>query len=163
MRLRQGAALLAGALLLQLAVGSGPLGFFWTPLFVGFAYLAAALAGGRLGGYWATAVVFVPFGAVVAFLAENRDLNVRAQAAYIVALGLAALLGALLQRRGFLLDLVGVGGAILLPGMFYALDRYWVEVLGRADTYAALIALVGLWSIVAGVRAGGGGSAARAG
>lgn len=162
MRLRQGAALLAGALVLQLAVGSGPLGFFWTPLFVGFAYLAAALVGGRLGGYWATAVVFVPFGAVVAFLAENRDLNVRAQAAYIVALGLAALLGALLQRRGFLLDLFGVGGAILLLGMFYALDRYWVEVLGRADTYAALIAVVGLWSIVAALRATSGASTARA-
>jgi hypothetical protein len=161
-RLRQGAALLAGALVLQLAVGSGPLGFFWTPLFVGFAYLAAALVGGRLGGYWATAVVFVPFGAVVAFLAENRDLNVRAQAAYIVALGLAALLGALLQRRGFLLDLFGVGGAILLLGMFYALDRYWVEVLGRADTYAALIAVVGLWSIVAALRATSGASTARA-
>jgi len=48
---------------------------------------------------------------------------------------------------------MGIGGAIFLAGLFYALDRYWVEVLGRADTYAALIALVGLWSLIAANRA----------
>ncbi len=68
-------------------------------------------------------------------------------------MGVAAILGALLQRRGFVIDLMGTGGAIFLAGLFYALDRYWVAVLGRADTYAALIALVGLCSLIAVSRA----------
>ncbi len=152
-RIRQGIALLGGASLLQLAVASGPLSFFWTPCFVGIAYLAAALAGGRRGGYWPTAVVFLTFGLTVGVLSEQRGLDVRVPAAYIASVGLAAMLSALLQRRGFVIDLLGVGGAIFLAGLFYALDRYWVEVLGRADTYAALIALVGLWSLIAAIRA----------
>lgn len=151
-RIRQGIALLGGAGVLQLAVASGPLSFFWTPCFVGIAYLAAALAGGRRGGYWPTAIVFLTFGLTVGLLSEQRGLDVRVPAAYIASMGLAAILGALLQRRGFLLDLMGVGGAIFLAGLFYALDRYWVAVLGRADTYAALIAMVGLWSLIAAVR-----------
>ncbi len=152
-RIKQGVALLAGAGLLQLVVASGPLSFFWTPCFVGIAYLAAALAGGPRGGYWSTAVVFLTFGLTVGLLAENRGLDVRVPAAYLAAMGLAAMLGALLRRRGFVLDLMGVGGAIFLAGLFYGLDRYWVTVLGRADTYAALIALVGLWSLLAATRA----------
>jgi len=151
-RIKQAIALLGGAGVLQLVVASGPLGFFWTPCFVGIAYLAAALAGGRHGGYWSTTVVFLTFGLTVGVLSESRGLEVRVPAAYIAALGVAAMLGALLQRRGFVIDLMGVGGAIFLAGLFYALDRYWVAVLGRADTYAALIAVVGLWSLIAAVR-----------
>jgi len=151
-RIKQAIALLGGAGVLQLAVASGPLSFFWTPCFVGIAYLAAALAGGKQGGYWPTAVVFLTFGLTVGVLAEQRGLDVRVPAAYIASMGLAAMLGALLQRRGFVLDLTGVGGAIFLAGLFYGLDRYWVDVLGRADTYAALIAIVGLWSLIAAVR-----------
>ena len=96
--------------------------------------------------------MFLTFGLTVGLLSEQRGLDVRVPAAYIASMGLAAILGALLQRRGFLLDLMGVGGAIFLAGLFYALDRYWVAVLGRADTYAALIAMVGLWSLIAAVR-----------
>lgn len=152
-RVRQGVALLAGAAVLQLAVAGGPLSFFWTPFFVGLAYLGAALAGGPRGGYWATAAVFLPWGTVVAALSELRGLDVRIPAAYITALGLGAMLAGFLQRRGFALDLVGVGGAIVLAGLFFGLDRYWVTVLGRADTYAVLLAVIGIWSLAAARRA----------
>ena len=57
-------------------------------------------------------------------LSEQRGLDVRVPAAYIASIGVAAMLGALLQRRGFVIDLMGVGGAIFLAGLFYALDRY---------------------------------------
>ncbi len=96
--------------------------------------------------------MFLTFGLTVGLLSEQRGLDVRVPAAYIASMGVAAMLGALLQRRGFVIDLMGVGGAIFLAGLFYALDRYWVAVLGRADTYAALIAVVGLWSLIAAVR-----------
>jgi len=152
-RVRQGAALLAGAAVIELAIAVGPLSFFWTPFFVGLAYLAAALAGGRRGGYWATAAVFVVWGATVAGLNEFGSLDVRIAAAYMAALGASAMLAGVLQRRGFALDLVGVGGSILLAGFFFAIDRYWASVFGRADTYAALVALVGIWSLVAALRA----------
>ncbi len=152
-RLRQGAALLVGAALLQVAVAVGPLSFFWTPFFAGLAYLAAALAGGRRGGHWATATVLLPWGTTVAALSEFRGLDVRIPAAYIAALGLGAMLAGVLQRRGFAIDLLSVGGAIVLAGLFFGLDRYWVSILGRADTYAALIAVVGLWNVAAASRA----------
>ncbi len=35
------------------------------------------------------------------------------------------MLAGVLQRRGFALDLVGVGGSILLAGFFFGIDRYW--------------------------------------
>jgi len=63
------------------------------------------------------------------------------------------MLAGVLQRRGFAIDLVSVGGAIVLAGLFFGLDRYWVSILGRADTYAALIAVVGLWNVAAASRA----------
>lgn len=46
-RLRQGLALIGGAGVIELLAGIGPLDFFWTPLLVGLAYLAAAALGGR--------------------------------------------------------------------------------------------------------------------
>lgn len=58
-RIRQALLLLAGALALELLVAQGSLRFYWTPLILGIAYLAAAAAGGRRGSYWATACVLV--------------------------------------------------------------------------------------------------------
>ncbi len=62
LRLRQGFALLAGAVIFSLIVGSGPDTFYWTPLGIGLVHLAAASSGGREGGYWSGALVLVGWG-----------------------------------------------------------------------------------------------------
>jgi len=67
LRLRQGFVLLAGAIVFSLVVGSGPDTFYWTPLGIGLVYLAAAVVGGRAGGYWSGALVLVGWGAAVAY------------------------------------------------------------------------------------------------
>jgi len=65
LRLRQGCAMLGGALVFAVIVGPGPDRFYLTPLGIGLVYLLAAAVGGRRGGYWATATVLVGWGAAV--------------------------------------------------------------------------------------------------
>ena len=152
-RLRQGAALLGGAALLQVAVAVGPLSFFWTPFFVGLAYLAAALAGGRRGGHWATATVLLPWGttslrclsSAASTSASPRPISLpwawaRCSLGCCSAADSRSTSSASEERS-------------CSPGLFFGLDRYWVSILGRADTYAALIAVVGLWNVAAAARA----------
>jgi len=141
-RLRQGLALLGGAGVVELLLGVGPLGFFWTPLLVGLAYLAAAALGGRANGHWATAVVLVAFGAVVVLLHEvNTGIN--PPAGYLLAVGLGGMAAAALAPRGFSVDALGVAGAIAAAGLFLFLVDDYPSVLGRAEAYAVLLALVG--------------------
>jgi len=45
---------------------------FWTPLVLGLSYLAAAAAGGRHGGRWATACALTGWGAAVALAGAAR-------------------------------------------------------------------------------------------
>lgn len=141
-RLRQGLALLGGAVVVELLLGVGPLDFFWTPLLVGLAYLAAAALGGRANGHWATAVVLVAFGAVVVLLHEvNTGINL--PAGYLLGAGLGGMGAAALAPRGFSVDALGVAGAIAAAGLFLFLVDDYPSVLGRAEAYAVLLALVG--------------------
>jgi len=55
-RIVQGLLLLAGAGLLEFAVGGDRIAFHWTPLILGLTYLVAALVDGPRGGYRATAL-----------------------------------------------------------------------------------------------------------
>jgi len=71
MRLRQGLVLLLGAAVFAAVVGPEPDRFYLTPLGLGLAYLAAAAAGGRRGGYWATAIVLVAWGLAVFWMRES--------------------------------------------------------------------------------------------
>lgn len=134
--------LIAGAAVLYVLEEVGNLRFYWTPLLVGLAYLVAAGVGGRRGSYWATATVITTWGAGVVLLA-NYDLRVTAEAGYLVAVGIGALAAAGLERAGYALESLGVAAAILLAGLFFALQPR-VEAFGRASTFAALLALVGL-------------------
>ena len=55
-----------------LVVGAAEDRFYLTPLGLGLIYLAAAVLGGRRGGYWATTVVLLGWGAAV-LLGARRD------------------------------------------------------------------------------------------
>ena len=148
-RVRQGLVLLAGALVLSVALGSSPDHLYLVPLGLGLVYLAAAAAGGRRGGYWATALVLLGWGAAVLWVREGRpDLDV--SGLYLLGAGLGAALGVVLSRRGFSVDPLGLAITIAAAGLVLAVSSHWAGVLEEARTYAVLVGLVGLGNAIAG-------------
>jgi hypothetical protein len=161
LRLRQGLVLLAGAVLFAILVGPDADNFYLVPLGVGLIYLAAAAAGGRDGGYWATAVVLVGWGLAVVWVREgNPDLDTAGL--YLLGAGLGAIAGVLLARRGFAVDPLGLATTVALAGLVLAFAAQWSEVLEDARTYALLVGLVGLVNVAIG-GARGRGRGTRAG
>lgn len=128
-----------GALILYLLVEVADVRFYWTPLVIGLAYLAAATVGGPRGSYWATATVRTAWGAGVVLLAE-ADTGIGTAPGYLLAIGAGALAAALLERRGFAVDALGVACAVLLAGAFFALQPH--DPFGDAWFYAAAVALL---------------------
>lgn len=158
-RVRQGIALIAGGILLELLVGSGELEFWWTPLLIGLAYLVAGLAGGRNGSYWATAPVLVGWGAVVVWLNEFQP-DVFGPAAHAFGMGLGVLFAAVAARVGQTVDLLGVGLTATAAGLIFMLERH-VGAFGDATTFAVALAVVGAVNLVLALKARGPGESAR--
>lgn len=148
-RLRQGVVLLLGAVALYGLV-RGPLDFFWTPLIIGIAYLAAALIGGRHGGHWPTALVLVGWG--VAVLARQRGVvDVDTAGVYLVGAGLGALAAAVVDRAGFDADPMGVAATVVGAGLLLALSSRF-PALARVETYAVALAVVGVTNVLMALR-----------
>ncbi|HET9073557.1 MAG TPA: hypothetical protein VFN48_03180 [Solirubrobacteraceae bacterium] len=143
LRLRQGLILLVGALAILLLIGGSPSGFFWTPLSVGLTYLVGALAGGRRGSYWATAVVLVGWGAAVGAVHAFSP-NLDTAGVYLFGAGLGACAGAVLARRGVAVDPLGMAATIAAAGGLLALEPRISSVLGDARSYALFLAVVGV-------------------
>ena len=159
-RRRQGAVLLGGAVALYVLLELGSLPFFWTPLIVGLAYLAAAGSAGPRGSYWATGVVFACWGLGVVALGERWVTDVDPASGYLVAVGIGACAAAGLVRAGYAVDLLGVAVSVLAAGLVFLLaDR--VEALGEATTYAAALAVVGLVRLAGPERKGSGSASSR--
>lgn len=159
LRLRQGLLLLAGALVLELVVERTDVGFFWTPLTIGLAYLAAAAAGGRRGGYWATACGLVGWGLAVAYIGHVRPSDVDGSGAYLVGAGLGVSAGVMLARRGFDVSELGLGVTVAAGGLILALTPR-EDALDDARTYALALGAVGVFNVlmsVTGARAPGAG------
>lgn len=148
-RLRQGGILLAGAFVLALVLSDDPRRFFWVPLGLGLVYLAAALAGGKDGGYWATAVVLVGWGAAVVFVREARP-ELDLAGLYLLGAGLGAMVGVVLARRGWAVDPLGLAGTVALAGVLLALAPQ-VEALTEARTFALAVGAVGFVNVVLGL------------
>lgn len=150
-RLVQGAIFVAGAgAYFALFVGAD-VGFGWTPFALGIVYLAVALAGGRRGGHWATALVLLAWGIAAALVLE-LEVDAPSSGAYLTAVGAGGLVAAGLRSRGVAVELPGVAGAILGAGAFLLLARYWGSEFGAPETYAYLVGAVGLFNLVQGVR-----------
>jgi len=147
-RLIQGAALLVGAVLLVLVVGEESSRFYLLPGALGLIYLAAALAGGRRGSYWATALVLLGFGAAVVIVQRTRP-ELATDGLELLGAGLGALVGAVLARRGVAVDPIGAAATIALLGLLAAL-RPVVSEVTDLTYYAVLVGLVGLFNLVAG-------------
>jgi len=153
-RARQGAVLVAGGLALEGLVGRGELAFWWTPLLIGLAYLAAAVSGGRGGSYWATAAVLVGWGGVVVWLNESQP-DVFAPAAHAFGMGLGVLLAAAAARAGRRVDLLGVGLTAAVAGLVFMLERD-VDSFGDATTFAVIMVAVGAFNLALAAKARGG-------
>lgn len=145
-RLRQGAALLVGALVLALVLGDDPRRFYLVPIGLGAVYLAAALAGGPRGGYWATALVLLGWGAAVV-LVQQADPDLDTAGLYLTGAGAGVLLGLLLARRGVEVDALGLAGTVVLAGLSLALSPQ-VGALTETRTFTLLVGLVGLVNVV---------------
>ncbi len=146
LRLRQGFVLLAGAIVFSLVVGSGPDTFYWTPLGIGLVYLAAAVAGGRAGGYWSGALVLVGWGAAVAYARWARP-DVDIAGLYLAGAGIGPSAAIAAQRFGVKTDAQGAALTVVVAGAILAFsDR--LPQLTDARTYAVLVGAVGLVNIV---------------
>ena len=150
-RVAQAITFLSGALALNVAVAPNDRRFYWTPLVVGLAYLAAAAVGGRRGGHWATACVLVGWGAAVVFAGAARpDLDIAGL--YMAGAGLGAVAGLLLRRAGIDADPLGMAVAITAGGLILTFAAQAPSVLEEARTYAALLVLVALVNLALAAR-----------
>lgn len=150
--MRQGVILLVGAIVIVLAIGASPTGFYWTPLAVGLIYLAGAVSGGPQGSYWATAVVLVGWGAAVVVVRQLNP-NLDTAGLYLVGAGLGATAGMLLARRGFAVDPLGLTITVAIGGALLAVEPRYSSVLGDARIYALFIGAVGLGNLLLGAFA----------
>ena len=139
---RRGLALLAGAAGLWLLTGPLDRPFTWVPLLAGAVCLLAALAGGRKGGLWGPAAVLLCFGAAVVALDEGL-LDTATASTYLVGVGVAVVVAALLGTRGFAAAMRGTGRAVVSVAFAYLLASGGYEWPGRAGTCAVLFAAWG--------------------
>ncbi len=142
---------LAGAVALNVTVVPDDRRFYWTPLVIGLAYLAAAAAGGRRGGHWATACVLVGWGAAVVLAGAARpDLDIAGL--YMAGSGLGAVVGLLLRRAGVDVDPLGLAVAITAGGLILTFAAQAPSVLEEARTYVGLLALVAVANLALAAR-----------
>lgn len=146
LRLRQGVVLVVGSIGFSLIVGTGPDTFYWTPLGIGLVYLAASVAGGRQGGYWAGALVLVGWGAAVAYAREARP-DIDIAGLYLAGAGVGATLAVLARRAGITADALGATATVAISGVILAFSGEWDQ-LAEARTYALLVGGVGLVNVV---------------
>ncbi len=145
-RLRQGLALLAGAVALMLLVEPEGSRFYLTPLGLGLAYLAAAALGGPRGGYWPTALVLTGWGLAVVLVREARP-ELDTAGLYLLGAGLGAVAAAVLARRGFSADPLGAAATVAAAGLVLALSPQ-ADALVQTRTFAVALGLVGLVNVI---------------
>jgi hypothetical protein len=151
-RFIQAGAFALGALALYLLIDRGSLKFYWTPGTIGVAYLLAAIAGGKRGGHWPTALVLVGWGAVVIWVGETRPANLDIAGLYFAGGGAGVLVAGLLHRLGFAIDVIGLGLAALFAGLVLAFSGR-VDQFVDAGFYALLLALVAVVNVALGFMA----------
>ncbi len=149
-RLVQGLILLVGALVLATAVDRSVSEFFWTPLALGMTYLVAAIAGGRDGGYWATALPLVGWGLAVVWYREVRPEDIDLAGAYLAGTGFGLVAAAVLDARGVPVPLAGLAATVTGAGIILALSSR-SEALTDATTYAVAVGLVGAVNVARGI------------
>jgi hypothetical protein len=151
LRLRQGAILIVGAIVVAVAIGNSSNGFYYTPLALGLTYLAGALAGGSQGSYWATAATLVGWGAAVVLVRQAHP-HLDGSGLYLAGAGIGASVAMLLARRGFAVNPLGVTATVAVAGALLTFEPRWHTVLGDARYYALFLAVVGVANLALAAR-----------
>jgi hypothetical protein len=133
-----------GSALSGLAPAHYPLAY--VPLIVGLALLLSALLGGRVGGGWATALVFTGWGVGAALIAAGRW-QVDITGGYLLAVGVGVLAAGAAESMGILMTVSEVGRAVVVAGGLLLLQRTYGGLFDHGDFYAVLLALGALWDI----------------
>ena len=145
-RLLQALAFALGAAALYVLIEKGSTKFYFTPLIIGLSYLAAAAVGGRNGGHWPTAMVLLGWGAVVVYAGESRP-DLDTAGLYLAGGGAGVLLAGILIRLGFVIDVIGLGGAALAAGLILAFSGR-VDQFVEAKWFALVLAIVAIVNLV---------------
>ncbi len=140
-RVTQAAILLVGAVAIEVMLARGSASFYWTPLAVGVTYLLAALAGGRDGGHWPTALVLLGWGVGAAWYGHVRPADIDPGGVYFAGAGVGVLLAAFAVRNRVVVSQVGLGAVAAVGGTVLALTPR-VSELEDAHTYALFLVVV---------------------
>ena len=150
---RRGLILLAGAVAIVLLVQPiGFLDYYFNPLLVGLAFLAAAAATGPRSPLWGAAMVTTAWGASQA-IASNVDVS-WAGGMSTLAIGLGGLIAAYLATRGWAVSPASVAWPVAFIGIGIfihgnTLDTGSAAVDGAVTWYVAgLVAVYGVAELV---------------
>jgi hypothetical protein len=113
---RRGLVLLAGAVAIVLLVKPiGPLEYYWNPLLVGLAFLAAAAVTGPRSPLWGAGLVVTAWG--VAKVIEQTVKVDWAGGMTMIAIGLGGLIAAYLATRGWAVSPASVAWPVVFIGL----------------------------------------------
>jgi hypothetical protein len=113
---RRGLVLLAGAVAMVLLVQPiGFLDYYWDPLLVGLAFLAAAAVTGPRSPLWGAGLVVTAWG--VAKVIENNVAVDWAGGMTTIAIGLGGLIAAYLAMRGWAVSAASVAWPVVFIGL----------------------------------------------
>lgn len=145
-RRRSALALLAGAVVMEVLIQQQIVKFYWTPLIVGLAYLAAAIIGARRGTLWAPGIVTTCWGIAV-LLGIHGVITMDAALSYDIA-GAIGVLIVLAFGRFTLTAAAGPVGLVVSYGAIlvhnYAHVPSWVF---HGATFAVLLGAWALWEL----------------
>lgn len=151
------ALVVGGILTAVLVVPVGSQELYWLPLLTGATYLAAALAGGRRGAFWAPAAVVGVFGLIAVLVLGKHVTDPVATGSWeTIAVGVGLVVALVLQRAGFAVDLLGVALAgIILSVFLYLVDKAPQDgFFVKAWPYGVLLVVWGIWELRPARRAG---------
>lgn len=113
---RRGLVLLAGAVAIVLLIQPiGPLDYYWNPLLVGLAFVAAAAVTGPHSPLWGAGLVVSAWGTAVVL--ENTVRVDGTGGLTTAAIGLGGLLAAYLGSRGWGVDAASVAWPVVFLGL----------------------------------------------
>lgn len=113
---RRALVLLAGAIVIVVAIRPvGPLDFYWNPLLVGLAFVAAAAVAGPRSPLWGAGLVLSAWGS--SKVIENNVHVDWAGGMTMIAVGLGGLLAAWLATRGWAVTPASVAWPVVFIGL----------------------------------------------
>lgn len=145
---RKGAALVVGGGVVAALSQVHGYGVEELPVSLGVVYLVAAAFAGRDSPLWSSAVLYTVFGSGVQLTKHHVvDRRLDATTVEILSIGLALGIGALLQRRRFAVDTMGLAVAVALVGVILAAGSLGASKVYDPLYYGLLLAAYGVYEL----------------